>query len=274
MGGAPVNADLVVKVGGSLARVDAEVPVMETLASAARRLHILVVSGGGEEADKVRDAYRRGDLDLVEAHWEAIRSLDRMGARLAVRCDGRGESDDLMLCASAEDCGVAWSQGRLALLAPYVLFDRLDPLPHRWDVTSDSVAGWIAEHFAASDFLLVKARDPRSGGSRSGEAHGVAATGRDADPAADPGAAPAPGSEGGGSAGTVDPAAAVEEELVDPYFPTVLQRADFRARCWIVNGQHPERLAGWLDTGSVQGLWRMPVPGDDPVPGPGPRDQP
>lgn len=268
--GGAASADLVVKVGGSLARVDAATRVVEVLASARADRRILILSGGGAEADEVRETFRRGELGLVEAHWEAIRSLDRMGARLAARYEAERDTDSLTgslltaslrLCASTDACRAAWSEGRLALVAPYLIFDELDPLPHRWDVTSDSVAAWLAEHFAAPELLLVKAREPRSGtGGGSGKAEEEA----EEEEEGEGGEEGVEGAKGRGAAGVIPARAAVEEELVDPYFPTVLSRSGFRARCWIVNGQRPERLAAWLETGSTEGLWRVEPP--EPAP--------
>ena len=33
---------------------------------------------------------------------------------------------------------------------------RVDPLPHSWNVTSDSIAAWVAGAVGAKDLLLIK----------------------------------------------------------------------------------------------------------------------
>jgi hypothetical protein len=51
----------------------------------------------------------------------------------------------------------------LPILAPYEWLRRVDPLPHSWDVTSDSIAAWVASAVGAKRLLLLK---PVSHGER------------------------------------------------------------------------------------------------------------
>ena len=46
--------------------------------------------------------------------------------------------------------------GRLNVLAPSAWLLRADPLPHSWDVTSDSIAAWFARALRARRLMLVK----------------------------------------------------------------------------------------------------------------------
>jgi aspartokinase-like uncharacterized kinase len=46
--------------------------------------------------------------------------------------------------------------GSIPVLAPYSWLRRADPLPHSWDVTSDSIAAWVAGQVRARRLLLVK----------------------------------------------------------------------------------------------------------------------
>ena len=49
------------------------------------------------------------------------------------------------------------SAGRVPVLAPSRWLREADPLPHSWDVTSDSIAAWVAGQAGASTLVLVKA---------------------------------------------------------------------------------------------------------------------
>ena len=51
----------------------------------------------------------------------------------------------------------AHRQGAVPVLAPAAWLRARDPLPHSWDVTSDSIAAWFAGELQASRLLLVKA---------------------------------------------------------------------------------------------------------------------
>jgi aspartokinase-like uncharacterized kinase len=42
------------------------------------------------------------------------------------------------------------------VLAPYAWLRDADPLPHSWDVTSDSIAAWVAGQVGASRLVLLK----------------------------------------------------------------------------------------------------------------------
>jgi type VI secretion system protein ImpG len=44
----------------------------------------------------------------------------------------------------------------LPIVAPYHWLRAVDPLPHSWDVTSDSIAAWVAGAVGAQRLLLVK----------------------------------------------------------------------------------------------------------------------
>ena len=47
---------------------------------------------------------------------------------------------------------------RPEVFLPYCSMRQRDPLPHSWDVTSDSIAAWIADYLAL-DLLLLKSVD-------------------------------------------------------------------------------------------------------------------
>jgi len=48
------------------------------------------------------------------------------------------------------------AERRVPVLAPYQWLREEDPLPHSWDVTSDSIAAWVAGQVSASRLVLVK----------------------------------------------------------------------------------------------------------------------
>ncbi|MDO5846464.1 MAG: uridylate kinase [Methanocorpusculum sp.] len=124
----------VVKIGGSL--IDAVRPVMNEVISAG--VPVLIVPGGGIFADAVRAQNPDDDA----AHWEAIASMNRYGRFLSTF--GAPVTDALAM----PDAGTA-------VFLPETVLRRADPLPHSWDVTSDSIALWAAGRLGAP-LLLVK----------------------------------------------------------------------------------------------------------------------
>src|SRR5262249_21778983 len=142
---------MVVKVGGSLLseiqRLDA---VLAMVADAARARRLLVVPGGGPFADAVRSVDHRIGLPDDAAHWMAVLAMDQYAHVLAARLSGG------VLAGDQREIAGAFAGGRVPVLAPSRWLRDADPLPHSWDVTSDSVAAWLAGAAGARRLVLVK----------------------------------------------------------------------------------------------------------------------
>jgi aspartokinase-like uncharacterized kinase len=140
---AQTQAPLVVKLGGSLyARVPGIVPVF----LAAER-PLLIVPGGGPFANTVREVRMNDDA----AHWMAIAAMEQYGWYAASH--GLPVTDVLAV------------PDRPTVLLPYRCLRKYDPLPHSWDVTSDTIAAWVAGMLGL-DLLLLKSVDGISTGAK------------------------------------------------------------------------------------------------------------
>jgi 5-(aminomethyl)-3-furanmethanol phosphate kinase len=149
-GSQSLTPEWVIKVGGSLAARRAPLRrLMTTLAATARRHALVVVPGGGKFADAVREADQTFRLGDSAAHWMAILAMDQYGHLLADLTPGT------VLVRSPREL----VPHRLNILAPFAWLRDADPLPHSWDVTSDSIAAWIARELGAPRLLLVKHED-------------------------------------------------------------------------------------------------------------------
>jgi aspartokinase-like uncharacterized kinase len=145
-----LRPDAVLKVGGSLShRPRALRRLMTTLEALARSRTLVVVPGGGGFADEVRRADRRFGLDPSSAHWMAILAMDQLAYVLG----------DLVPRAALVRDPREIQAGRLNVLAPSAWLIRADPLPHSWDVTSDSIAAWVARALAARLLIVIKSAD-------------------------------------------------------------------------------------------------------------------
>jgi aspartokinase-like uncharacterized kinase len=67
-----------------------------------------------------------------------------------------GLVDDAMIVEDPDRIAPAIDAGRIPILAPYHWLRGADPLPHSWDVTSDSIAAWIAVTLRAPHLVLIK----------------------------------------------------------------------------------------------------------------------
>ena len=147
----PLEITVVVKVGGGLlAHPEHLDATLAAIAAAAQEVPMLVVPGGGAFADAIRDADRRLGLSDDAAHWMAVLAMNQYGHLLASRMS------NARLVIRLNDATASLKEGRIPVLAPYQWLREADPLPHSWDVTSDSVSAWVAGQIGAERLLLVK----------------------------------------------------------------------------------------------------------------------
>lgn len=208
----------VVKVGGRLARSGGLRPLTERLARLAGRHRLLLVPGGGPFADAVRALDAREGLDPPTAHWMAVTAMDVYGTALAGLVEGASPAR-----TRAEALGAAPGEARVLLPAAWLR--AADPLPHGWEVTSDSIAAWVAGECAAARLVLLK------------DAAGMAA--------------PLPsGRIAAGSVVTLDEVAGWE--AVDPCFARVVSRLEMPL--YVLDGGAEGSLERLLDEGRCDGL--------------------
>jgi aspartokinase-like uncharacterized kinase len=141
---------VVIKIGGRLlAHPEGLDATLAALAAVAKEVPILVVPGGGAFADAIRDADRRFGLSEEAAHWMAVLAMDQYAHLIASRLSNASlvlrPGDAVML-----------KDGQIPVLAPYQWLREADPLPHSWDVTSDSISAWVAGQIGATRLVLVK----------------------------------------------------------------------------------------------------------------------
>jgi aspartokinase-like uncharacterized kinase len=142
---------MVVKLGGGvLATPDRFEAVIDAIGAAAGQHALLVVPGGGPFADAVRDVDRRFNLSADAAHWMAVLAMDQYAHLVATRL-ARGQ-----IVADAREIGQALTDGFVPVLAPSRWLRQADPLPHAWDVTSDSIAAWVAGQTGARRLMVIK----------------------------------------------------------------------------------------------------------------------
>lgn len=142
---------VVVRVGGGLlSGVENFEAVLAEISDASRRVPLLVVPGGGPFADAVREVDDLLSLPDEATHWMAVLAMDQYAHLIASRLP-TGK-----LVMRANDIEAALDERRIPVLAPYRWMREADPLPHSWDVTSDSISAWVAAQIGAERLVLVK----------------------------------------------------------------------------------------------------------------------
>lgn len=141
--------EAVLKVGGSLAEPPASLKKLcEMLASFVEDQRILIVPGGGRFADVVRNFDRTYGLSNSVAHKMAILAMDQFGLFLSDITPNSYVSYSLEKAKNPP-------RGTLPIFLPSRFIFRRDPLEHSWDVTSDSIAAYIAGALRARKLVLV-----------------------------------------------------------------------------------------------------------------------
>lgn len=195
---------IVAKIGGSLCR-DKE--ILKGLCEVLMRFHALVVPGGGEFADQVRELDRKLNLNPEISHRMALLAMDLTGLLIKNFCPG--------------------------LEIVRISKEPVEELPASWDLTSDSIAAWIAKRNRAESLIILKDVDGLY----------------ERDPKKDPEAKLIPEVRR-------EELSRIKESCLDSMFPEFL--AGFQGEVWIINGKHPERLEELIEKGSTTGTRILP----------------
>lgn len=123
---------IVVKIGGSLLHRTKELVKAITDYSNESGNKVLIVPGGSVFAYTVR----RVNASQEASHWMAVLAMEQYGYYL-----GDGNEVKLIDDLNVED--------RVSIFLPYDLVKKKDELPHTWDVTSDTIAAWVAHQLKA-----------------------------------------------------------------------------------------------------------------------------
>jgi aspartokinase-like uncharacterized kinase len=208
-----MTTDVVVKVGGSLLERGSLPSLLTVLGELARTHRLVVVPGGGPFADAVRGACSLHDPGASAAHWMAILAMDQHAYLLA------GLQPAARLVTGPGEVAKVLAEGLLPVLSPFRWLRAVDPLPHGWDVTSDSIAAWVAGRLSARRLVLLKSLE------------GV------------------PGTSGDVVAEAPLRSAALAG-IVDEYFERAVGPG---LECWVLSGREPQRFCELLRDGRTRG---------------------
>jgi 5-(aminomethyl)-3-furanmethanol phosphate kinase len=108
------------------------------------------VPGGGPFADQVRALQKRRRFDDGAAHHMALLGMEQYGRMLAALQPG------LQPAASRADIVRARRAGRAAVWMPTRMVLADPAIAASWNITSDSLAAWLAGKLGATRLVLVK----------------------------------------------------------------------------------------------------------------------
>ncbi len=209
--------DAVIKVGGSLAEAPEVLKALcVELSRLAKEHSVVVVPGGGKFADAAREYDKKFNLPPVVAHRLAIVAMDQYGIVLSQLIS------DSCMCNKREDAQRFSKAGKVPIFLPSRLMFQDGALETSWDVTSDSIAAYIAEKLSTKKVILVTDVD------------GVFT--KDPKTHADAKLMP--------EISVADLLRREKRTSVDKYLPKILSKS--HVACYVVNGKYPERIKDLL----------------------------
>lgn len=207
--------DCVLKIGGSLFERSQNLKKLcKALGRFSKSYSIIITSGGSRFADLVRDVDAKFHLDKVTSHKMAILAVDQYGILLSNLIPKSTVTYDLSEAVKPRKTSVIF-------LPSKVMFQE-NPLEASWNVTSDSIAAYIAHLARAEKLILAKdvdgifTEDPK----KSGKATLIQQI-------------------------SAEELRKAKYSCVDSYLPGLLLK--LKLNCYIVNGNFPSRIWSILE---------------------------
>jgi len=139
---------MVVRLGGSHAFSPLLRPWLAAISAAAGR--VVLVPGGGPFADAVRSAQTAMGFDDLAAHRMALLAMAQYGFALA------GLGGPFVPVDTMDALHNALADRRVPVWSPWPMLRDAPDVPASWDVTSDSLALWLARAIGAPHLLVIK----------------------------------------------------------------------------------------------------------------------
>ena len=195
----------VIKIGGSFFRND-KIEILKKITEFIKEnteMKFLIVCGGGAAADLVRDFEQKENLTDRAAHFAAITAMDLNTYLLSAYF-----TESSFLTAELE------LKKRINLFSAQNYYRKFDPLPHSWEVSSDSIALEIAHRLSADKLILLKQRYCNNSQKRDGN------TGKR----------------------TIKAEELAADGLIDSYFPLLYKKQKNNISAIIINANQPDYL--------------------------------
>ena len=142
--------EAVIKIGGSLAEETIQFrKLCNKINELSKKHEILIVPGGGKFADSVREFDRKFSLSNEIAHQMAILAMDQFGMLLS---DLIPES---YVSYSLETATKTASSQTTSILLPSHLMFKAESLEKSWNVTSDTIAAYVAKEVKAEKLIIA-----------------------------------------------------------------------------------------------------------------------
>jgi aspartokinase-like uncharacterized kinase len=202
----------VVKIGGSLFP-EYTTELCKYLTKSQEK--ILLIPGGGIFANAIRQINEVKTFSDDINHWNAIKCMDILGTFIA------DENKDIIPINHLEDMESIHNLDKIPLLLCYDLMKNEDSLIHSWDITSDSIACWVAHKINAKLLILTNVDGIYRGNISSNNKKLIKSI-------------------------SAKELLFFKETCVDKCLPKLLIK--YHLDCFIINGKYPERVMAHLNS--------------------------
>jgi aspartokinase-like uncharacterized kinase len=134
----------VIKLGGSLLETGKMVGCLKYILQ--KNEQTVVVCGGGEFANQIRIAQKKYPFDDIAAHEMAILAMQQM----AIMCQNL--QPEFKIASPVSEI----KHHHFAIWSPDIKQLNADNIKPSWDITSDSLAAWLAVKLNAEKLVIVK----------------------------------------------------------------------------------------------------------------------
>ena len=148
---------LIIKIGGKILEskedLKSTIDQIQLLINENIIQNIVIIPGGGSRANFIRhlDAeFKLGD-DL--SHWMSIYAMDLNGIKIKEEFSFIKLIKDFKILKKEINIP---NNNNISVFQPYYYLRNKDPLPHSWNVTSDSITLHLAKNLGLNEIYLIK----------------------------------------------------------------------------------------------------------------------
>lgn len=141
---------IIIKLGGSLSRSDTLVNCLNAVEKNCQGRAVVIVPGGGAFADQVRLAQQHWQFDDITAHHMALLAMRQMALMF------NGLKPDFAIAHTVSAIHDQLNRKKTVIWSPDIVELDNAGIEASWDITSDSLAAWLAKTLSATELILMK----------------------------------------------------------------------------------------------------------------------
>jgi aspartokinase-like uncharacterized kinase len=141
---------VIIKVGGSLAHSEHLRTCLQRVAKLFANQAVIIVPGGGVFADQVRSLQQHWHFDDTTAHTMALLAMQQMALFY------QSIHPEFKIISHSQDIKQQYCVHKKLLWSPNISELEAAKINPSWDVTSDSLAAWLANTLPTKKLILIK----------------------------------------------------------------------------------------------------------------------